>query len=326
VKPGVKEAAAFLAAAGRIRSFVERLTMPDEQTSAVWNHREAVVNGVKLHYVEAGAGPLVVLLHGFPEFWYAWRRQIPALVAAGFQVLAPDLRGYHFSSRPRGVGSYRMEKLAGDVAGLIRHAGAQRATVVGHDWGGLLAWHLPHYEPEVADALVILNAPHPAAYRRELRTPGQLLRSWYVFFFQIPWLPERLLHADHCAFLDRALRHGPVHPGAFTDDDIARYREALARPGALKAAIHYYRALFQDRLLGRARFPRRIEAPTLLIWGDRDRFLVPRLTEGLEAWVPNLRVEHLPDASHWVQNDCPERVNRLLIDFLRQIGPARPAR
>jgi pimeloyl-ACP methyl ester carboxylesterase len=283
---------------------------------AAWTHRWAAVNGVRLHYVEAGSGPVVVLLHGFPEFWYSWRAQIAALAAAGFRVLALDMRGYNESDKPPGVENYRLEKLTADVAGLIRQAGAECAHVVGHDWGGAVAWAVAMHRPEVVRRLAVLNAPHPAAYQRELRRPGQLLRSWYVLFFQVPWVPEWLLSAGDYALLERALRREPLSPGAFTDVDIQRYKEALARPGALTATISYYRAAFRHSLTIQ-RSLRPIAAPTLLVWGEQDRYLVPRLTEGLESWVPRLRVERLR-ASHWVQKDASEEVNRLLIDFFRE--------
>ncbi len=278
--------------------------------------REAVVNGVRLHYVEAGAGPLAVLLHGFPEFWYAWRRQIGPLAAAGFRVLAPDLRGYNLSDKPRGVGAYRVEALTADVAGLIRRAGERTAAVVGHDWGGVLTWLLPLHYPELVHKRVNLNAPHPAALRRELRRgTDQLLRSWYAFFFQLPWLPEAMMRAGDFSLLRRMLRREPVHPGAFSEADVEAYKHALAQPGALTAAINWYRAAFR-----RPRDPaddRPCPVPTLLLWGEKDAHLGPRLTEGLETWSPNLRVERIPDASHWIQNDKPDWVNARMIDFLR---------
>jgi pimeloyl-ACP methyl ester carboxylesterase len=281
-----------------------------------WREGEALVNGVRLHYVEAGAGPLVVLLHGFPEFWYCWRHQIPALAAAGFRVVAPDLRGYNRSDKPPGVAGYRMSLLVEDVAGLIRHAGAERACVVGHDWGGVIAWKLALGRPDLVDRLAVLNAPHPAAMRRELRGLAQWFRSAYVLFFQLPRLPEWLILRDGCAFLDKVLRQ-TVRRGAFSREDVARYKQALSVPGAATAALNYYRAAM--------RFPTRpaederpITTPTLLIWGERDRYLGVRLSEGLGRWVRRLRVERLRNASHWVQNDDPERVNALLLDFLRQ--------
>ncbi len=281
-----------------------------------WQHHRANLGGLRLHYVEAGRGPLIVLLHGFPEFWYSWRHQILALASAGFRVLAPDLRGYNESDKPSGIAAYRVDRVAGDVAALVRHAGEEQAAIAGHDWGGGIAWWLAIHRPDAVRRLIVLNAPHPAAMRRELRTPGQLLRSWYIFAFQLPVLPEWLFRAGDFAILERALRREPVRPGAFTAEDLRQYKNALRRPGALTAAINYYRAAF---LHGRrlSREVRRIDVPTLLVWGERDRYLGLHLTEGLETWVPRLRVERLPEASHWVLHDAPERVNQLMIDFLR---------
>lgn len=279
-------------------------------------HSEATVNGVRLHYVEAGAGPLVLLLHGFPEFWYGWRNQIPALAAAGFRVIAPDLRGYNRSEKPAGVASYRMSALVRDVTGLIRHAGEQRAAVAGHDWGGLIGWRLAMEHPELLEKLIVLNAPHPAAFARELRNPRQLLRSWYAFFFQLPWLPEVAIRAGNFAAIRRVFRHDPLRRDAFTDADIERYLESLRQPGALTAMLNYYRAAMRRSPRKVKREARRIETPTLVIWGERDSGLELRLTEGLERWATNLRLERIPDASHWVLADAPERVNRLMIEFL----------
>jgi pimeloyl-ACP methyl ester carboxylesterase len=280
-----------------------------------WAHHHAVVNGFRLHYVEMGSGPLVVLLHGFPEFWYSWRHQLPALAAAGYRAVAPDLRGYNESAKPDRIADYRPECLADDVAGLIAHAGERDAAVAGHDWGGGVAWYLAMRHPRAVRRLIVLNAPHPAAFLRELRTPAQLVRSWYIFFFQLPGLPEWALRAGDFASLERTLRTEPVRPGTFTAEDVRRYKAALARPGALTAAVNYYRAAFLR--LGRLRRRLRpVTVPTLLIWGERDRYLGPRLTEGLEPWVPNLRLARLPDASHWVQNDAPDDVNRLMVEFL----------
>ena len=278
-------------------------------------HREAVVNGVRLHYVEAGDGPPVLLLHGFPQFWYCWRHQIPALASAGFRALAPDLRGYNLSEKPPAVSDYRIEKLVDDVAGLIRHAGLDRAIIIGHDWGGAVAWAVAMRCPELVKRLVVINAPHPAAFTRELRTAVQLRRSWYIFFFQLPWLPESLVRRGNFAGLEQTFRHDPVRPGTFTEEDIRLYKEALARPGALTAMLNWYRALGRRGL--RSKDVRPVTAPTLLVWGERDRYLGPRLSEGIEQWVPNLRVERLPDASHWVPEEWPQRVNRLLIEFLQ---------
>jgi pimeloyl-ACP methyl ester carboxylesterase len=280
-----------------------------------WDHRVRSVGGVRLHCVESGSGPLVVLLHGFPEFWYSWRHQIPALARAGFHVVAPDLRGYNDSDRPADVSSYRVSSLVEDIAGLIEDAGAGRAYLVGHDWGGVIAWRVAALRPGLVRRIAILNAPHPAAYREELRrNPGQWLRSSYILLFQLPWLPERLLGTANLALLERAWRRQPVHPGAFSAQDIAAYKQALGRPGGLRGPLHYYRAALrhpQDLSAS----PQSIDVPSLLIWGERDPYLSPSLPERATRWVSDLRIERIPDASHWVQNDVPDRVNRLLIDF-----------
>lgn len=284
-----------------------------------WQHREATVNGLRLHYVEAGRGPLVVMLHGFPEFWYAWRRQIPELVRAGFRVIALDQRGYNTSDKPSGIAAYRLEHLVDDVVGVIRATGEDSAIVVGHDWGGAIAWSVAMAHPDAVRRLIVLNGPHPRRVFEEFRTASQLLKSWYVFFFQLPWLPEWLLRRANFASLDRVLSRDPLHPEAFSADDIEAYRRALAQPGALTATINYYRALFRRNLFEIYRAARPITCPTLLIWGEQDRYLGPRFTEKLGRWVSDLTVARIAEASHWVQADAPERVNALLLDFLQPI-------
>lgn len=290
-------------------------TLPDG-----WHHGEARLSDVRLHYVEAGRGPLVVLLHGFPEFWYAWRHQIAALAAAGYRVVAVDQRGYNTSAKPQGVTAYCLEHLIGDVHGLIQALGETAAIIVGHDWGGAIAWSFAMQHPEATRALIVLNGPHPRRMLEELRTAAQLRRSWYMLFFQLPWLPEWLLRLGNFWGLARVMSRDPCQPGAFTADDIAAYRTALAQPGALTATINYYRALFRGPLLQRLRAIRPIECPTLLIWGERDRYLGLSLTERMERWVPNLTVARIPGASHWVQTDAPERVNALMLGFLALAG------
>ena len=287
-----------------------------------WKHREAVVNNVRLHWVEQGSGPLVLLLHGFPEFWWGWRRQLPALAGAGFRAVAPDLRGYNLSEKPKGARSYRVSIVVEDVAALVRYLGAERAHLVGHDWGGVVAWHTAMRHPEVVDRLAIINAPHPAVFSREMRHPRQFLRSWYAFFFQLPRLPEAAIRARGFAALERLFR-GTARPGAFSDADIARYKEALARPGALTAALNYYRAYVSHffRPGGAKQAPRRtVERPTLVIWGEKDQALNLHNLDGLERYVPDLRVERLPEAGHWVMADDPQRVNALLTAFFREAG------
>jgi epoxide hydrolase 4 len=267
-------------------------------------------DGVRLHYVERGTGPLLLLLHGFPQYWGAWRRQIPALADAGFRVVAPDLRGYNLSDRPAGIDAYRVGRLAWDVATLVERLGASRAHVVGHDWGGVVAWHVAARHPGRVDRLAIANAPHPRRFVASLTRTTQALRSWYAGFFQLPWLPERLR-----ALLARVLRRSPARAGAFDEAEIARHRATWRRAGALTAMIHYYRAALRVAPAERHR-RHEITAPTLVLWGMRDRYLHPSLCERLDRWAPDVRVVRFPDASHWLMEDEPERVNAELIAFL----------
>ena len=279
-------------------------------------HRYANLGDVRLHYVEAGEGPLVVLLHGFPQFWYEWRHQIPALVEAGFRVVAPDMRGYNLSGKPSGVRAYRVELLARDVERLILACGERAASVVGHDWGAIAAWIAAMRHPGRVRRLAILNVPHPARFLDGLLSPRQLLRSSYMFFFQIPHLPEAVIRAGDFALLRSVFRRDPVRRGAFTVEEIERYVEAMAQPGALTATLNYYRYLLRSpREMGT--LLEKIEAPVLVIWGERDRSLSRGLADPPRLWVPNLlRVERLREASHWVAEDRPLEVNSLLLDFL----------
>ena len=289
-------------------------------------HRTVDLGAVRLHVVEAGSGPLVVLLHGFPEYWYSWRHQIPALAEAGFRVVAPDMRGYNLSDKPRGLESYSGEALAGDVRALIHTLGEECARVVGHDWGAQVAWETAMRHPEVVERLAILNVPHPARFLEGLRTLRQLRRSWYMFFFQLPAVPEAAFRRNDFAWPRKLFRKDPVRPDAFSEEDIERFVDAWSQPGAVRAMIDYYRAAFRSpaavsAVLGRGDgLPglSPVEAPTLVIWGEQDTALGSELAEPDRRWVPNLvGVERLPDSSHWVQNDAPERVTELLVDFLR---------
>ena len=273
----------------------------------------------RLHYVEAGEGPLVVLLHGFPEFWYGWRLQIKPLVDAGFRVVAPDTRGYNLSSKPDGVHDYDVALLAADIKGLIHERGAGSAMVAGHDWGGSIAWTMAMNHPEVVDRLAILNAAHPRKLSEGLHHPDQLRRSWYFFFFALPELPESVVHANNWHFFRHFLHD--AHP-AYTTDEMDRYVEAWSQPGAASGMINYYRASVRQSQKKAAAAIRPIKAPTLVIWGEGDSYLGPGLAEPDRDDVPNLdRVERLPDASHWVHHDEAERVTQLLIDFF---APALP--
>jgi len=279
-------------------------------------------NGLTLHAAVAGPpeGPLVILLHGFPEFWYGWRRQIAPLAAAGLRILAPDQRGYNLSDKPTGIAAYRLDRLAEDVLGLADSLRRARFAVVGHDWGGVVAWHLAGRNPERVSRAAMLNAPHPATLRRYAsRHPRQVLKSWYVGFFQLPSMPELALRAGDYWVLRRVLRRSS-RVGAFTADDFRAYRAAWAQPGALGAMLNWYRALRHDA--GReASTP--IRTPVRVIWGDRDAFLDRGLAEAGLALCERGEIFHLPDATHWVQHERPDEVNRLLINFLTD-GIAQP--
>jgi pimeloyl-ACP methyl ester carboxylesterase len=279
-----------------------------------WNHRRIVTNGVTLTTVEAGLndGPLVILLHGFPGFWYCWRRQIEPLASAGFHVLVPNQRGYADSDKPAGVAAYDIERLADDVIGLAEALGRRRFSVIGHDWGGLVAWWLALRTPERIEHLAILNAPHPGIIRRHLLTdPAQVARSWYIGLFQVPRLPEALLSARRFRIAEQALIRSS-RPGTFTDEDLKRYREAWGHPGALTGMINWYRALRRNKAPPAQGLP----MPTLVIWGCRDRFLRRELASESVARCAAGRIEYIESASHWVHLEEAERVNQMLADFL----------
>ena len=273
--------------------------------------RDIEVGDVTLHVREMGQGPLVIFLHGFPDCSYTWRHQLPALAAAGFHVVAPDLRGYGGSSRPKGIGSYSVRALAGDVAGLVTALGEEHADVVAHDWGGGAAWTFAMLHPEKLRRLAILNAPHPAAFVRRLRSLEQLRRSWYMFAFQVPLVPELALARNDFAAIRSAFRTASLRPGAFTDADIERHVDALRSPGTLTAALNYYRAAFRSRGVR----PRRIDHPVLVLWGDKDPYLVSELADPGSEWTQAARTLHVPDAGHWIQHDVPELVNDELVGF-----------
>ncbi|HET7017670.1 MAG TPA: alpha/beta hydrolase [Streptosporangiaceae bacterium] len=282
----------------------------------------ADVGDQRLHYVEAGDGPLIVLLHGFPEFWYGWRHQIRPLAEAGFRVVAPDMRGYNLSSKPKGAASYDAGLLADDIRGFIRERGAETALLVGHDWGGSVAWMTAMHHPEVVSRLAILNAAHPRKLSQGLHHPGQLKKSWYFFFFDLPELPESVVRVDDWRFFRHFLRD--VRPEAFTPQDYERYVEAWSQPDAATAMINYYRSSVRQPPKRAEAQIRTVQAPTLVIWGEGDRYLGPELAEPNHDDVPNLdHVERLPDASHWVHHDEPERVTQLLADFFALAEPRK---
>jgi epoxide hydrolase 4 len=278
-------------------------------------------NGLRFHLRTDGDGPLVLLLHGFPQTSYMWERVMPPLAARGFRVVAPDLRGIGESSRPRRIRDYRLEVLGDDVAALIQALGEERAHVIGHDWGGVVAWEAAFSHPEAVDRLVMVNGPPAQAIVRALvSSPRQLGRSWYVFFFNLPWLPEWLVTRPRA--MGRILSLGN-----FSDAEIEVYRDAITRPGAAWAGLAYYRAATR-RVFSDVRRPRhrKVPSPTLVLWGERDPALGKELTLHLDRYVRGpLLIEYLPDAGHWFIQDSPDRFVELVADFLADPGYQRAA-
>jgi pimeloyl-ACP methyl ester carboxylesterase len=285
------------------------------------NKQHIETNGIRLHVVQAGPedGPLVILLHGFPEFWYGWRHQVEALAAAGYRCWAPDQRGYNLSDKPKGVNAYHLDTLAGDILGLMDAAGQDKAVVIGHDWGAVVAWHLATHHAERVEKLGILNVPHPSIIAQTLRrSRSQLRKSWYMFFFQIPWLPEWLLGRNDAQGARELLRRSGM-PGSFTEEDLEHYRAAWTQSGALKSMINWYRSAirtwFGYSFRSDPKLPH-ITVPTLMLWGVQDTAL------GYEMAQPSIDLcedgELVPfeDATHWVQHDEAEAVTQRLLAFI----------
>jgi len=277
--------------------------------------------GIKLHAMASGPpnGPLVFLLHGFPEFWYGWRRQIGPLAEAGFRVVAPDQRGYNLSDKPPGIRSYTLDLLADDVLTMACHLGCDRFAVVGHDWGAGVTWHLTARNPERVCRAAVLNGPNVATVWRYLLThPSQALRSSYAGFFQLPLLPEWSLRAADFKLLRTALTL-TSRPGTFFQDveTFHPYRDAWAQPGALAAMLNWYRALWHY-----VKPCERIRVPVMVVWGKHDKFINCDIAEaGLAQCDGRRELVYLDEATHWVQHEEPDRVNYLLTDFLRGLPP-----
>jgi pimeloyl-ACP methyl ester carboxylesterase len=275
-----------------------------------------LTNGVTLHVAEAGpaTGRLVVLLHGFPEFWYGWRHQIEALANAGYRVVVPDQRGYNLSDRPPAIAAYDLDLLAKDILGLADGLGYQTLRVVGHDWGAAVGWWIASQYPGRLERFAALSAPHPAVWLDAMHNlPEQRKKSWYVRTFRLPWLPEFLMRQRNFRALAEALREAK-HPEKCTDGDLAKYREAWSMPGALTSMVNWYRAFLKkgvstDNIA-------RITIPTLIVWGNGDKYGVPELAERSARLCDNGKLIYL-DASHWVQHDEAERVNEMLLEFLK---------
>lgn len=281
------------------------------------DHQYIATNGIRLNVVQAGPddGPLVILLHGFPEFSYGWRHQIPYLASAGYRVWAPDQRGYNLSDKPDGVAAYTLDALAADVLGLIDAAGQQRAFLIGHDWGAAVAWWIATKYPERLAKMVIINVPHGKVMERQLRRNfAQLRKSWYIFFFQIPRLPEWLARLRDWKIPTQALKRSS-RPGTFSDSDLEQYRRAWSQPNAYRSMLNWYRAIMQRPPTPPAN--PRISVPTLLIWGAQDRFLGRELAQPSIDLCDDGRLVFIEEATHWVQHEEADRVNELIGSFLR---------
>jgi len=279
-------------------------------------HSYIKTNGIQLHVVQAGpkSGTPVLLLHGFPEFWYGWRKQIPALAAAGCRVIVPDQRGYNTSDRPGGVRAYCVDTLIEDITGLVNALDYEKVNLVGHDWGALIAWMLAIKSPGRLHRLGIINMPHPVVIKRFLlRDPDQMRRSLYALFFQLPWLPELVMRAGNWRGASVGMRRSG-RPNAFTDEDIEKYREAWSQPGAINAMLNWYRAAarYQPEITNGMR----VQVPTLVLWGVKDFALTYRMARPSIDYCEDGNLIFFPDATHWVQHEEADEVNRQLLTFI----------
>ena len=280
-------------------------------------HEYITVNDIKLHIAKEGSGKkLVILLHGWPEFWYTWRYQIPVL-AEHFTVVAPDLRGFNLSDKPIGISNYKIDIVASDIAELIPNLGFEKAYIVGHDWGGAIAWSFAALYPDLTEKLVVLNCPHPKEMLKSFKkNPSQLLKSWYMFMHQIPVLPEFVMSNFLAYFFKKFVRGWMYNKQNFTDADLTEFVRAYRQNGALTGSINYYRAMLQTKP-NKSVFKNKITAPTLLIWGTGDKALGKELTYNTQEYIDaTYDVKYISNCSHWTQNDCPDEVNNYLIDFL----------
>lgn len=298
------------------------------EQNAEFESRYADVNGIRLHYVSKGQGKLLMFVHGFPEFWYEWKNQLEEF-GQDYQAVAPDMRGYNLSSKPEGLEEYTTRPLIEDLRALAEHLGHRKFILIAHDWGGAVAWNFANRHPDWLEKLIIINAPHMGVFARELaNNPEQQQSSQYMLFFRSPEA-EQALSANNYAGLWQALTGGDV-PTAFTDDDREKYIEAWSQPGALTGGLNYYRAapvappkLGEDaeqesQAVGEGVENLMIDVPTLVIWGEKDTALRTGNLEGLDEFVPDLTIARIPDGSHWVVHEQPERVNALIRAFIEE--------
>ena len=278
----------------------------------------AQVGGVRLHYAHAGEGDrLVILLHGFPESWYSWRHQIAAL-SDDYTVIAPDMRGYNLSDKPTAIADYKTDKLVDDVIGLISYFGRENAAVIGHDWGAVVAWSLAQNHPEYVWKLGALQVPPVSVWRKNMSFQ-QFLASWYMFFFQIPVLPEFLFKLNDYALLKNALKNSTAEKDVFSEQDIAQYEKAWKEPYALTAMLNYYRANVLSRFLAKSETTPKIKAPTVFIYGEQDKAVLPETVRGIgEVIDAQFEEFHIPTAGHWVQQEASDAVTDILREFLAE--------
>ena len=287
----------------------------DKATNDTLKHKHIQINGLSLHVVQAGPedGPLVIFVHGFPDFWYGWRRQIEFLAAAGYHVYVPDQRGYNLSEKPKGTRPYSISKLSEDIVSLIEHAGYEKAFVVAHDWGGGVAWWTAAHHAERVEKLVILNSPHPAAISKLIKSSlEQIRKSWYILAFQIPILPEWIFLRSDSKVGKWALRVSS-QPGAFSESTLEKYSEAWNQPGAMTSMMNWYRDGF--RHMQKMTENDRIHMPTRILWGEQDSFLSKRLADLSAEYCDDVKIVRYKNASHWLQDEEADSVNQQLVEF-----------
>jgi pimeloyl-ACP methyl ester carboxylesterase len=291
----------------------------------MFKHKYADVNDIRLHYVIAGKGELIMFLHGFPEFWYEWKNQL-AEFGRDYQAVAPDMRGYNLSSKPSDVEQYKTKYLVEDIRALAEHLGHKKFFLVAHDWGGGVAWPFAIRHPDYLEKLIIINAPHPVTFARELRdNPAQQKASQYILVHRTPQAEELLSRNSYAVLVDSVLEDG-LKQGYFTEEDRKAYIEAWSQPSALTGGLNYYRAARLGPFTGESSEALEnlianpsltmVKVPTLVIWGEKDRYLLIGNLEGLEKYVPNLTVKRIPDGSHWAIHEKPALVNSYIREFI----------
>ncbi len=275
-------------------------------------------NGLTFEVDQCGSGDkFALLLHGFPESKFSWRHQMPLLAELGYTVWAPNMRGYGKSSKPPAVGDYHIDHLVADAAALIDAAGAKDTLLMAHDWGAVIAWNFAIRKVRPLQRLVIMNVPHPACMVRELGTWAQRRKSWYIFFFQIPWLPERMMASRGARAIGRAFSDMAIDKSRFPVAITDEYRRNALEPGALTAMINYYRAGVRAGEKAMNPEPGTVDVPTLMIWGEEDTALGKATTLGTDKYVSDLTLRYLPGVSHWVQQEAPETVNAMIEAWLK---------